>query len=77
VHAGSELLFLSGQVGVGFDGSTSKTIGEQADQVLLNIVTILESQGLSATDIVKLSTYMVVDPEWFVEVEAVACRKTN
>lgn len=108
VPEGSELFYLSGQLGVKSDGSTPKTIGEQAEQVFLNIVTILESQGLSATDIVKLTTYMVighdggkvrearikylgdhrpastavyvsqlVDPEWYVEVEAVAARKSD
>lgn len=59
VPAGTELLYLSGQVGVRLDGSTPATIGEQADQVFGNIVALLAAQGLGPTDIVKLSTFMV------------------
>ena len=103
VPAGTELLFLSGQLGVRPDGSTPATIAEQADQVFANIVTLLRAHGLEPSDIVKLTTFMVagqdgdavraarlkhlgahrpastavfvpqlVDPAWFVEVDAVA-----
>ena len=103
VPAGGRLLVLSGQVGVRPDGSCGDTIGEQADQVFANIVTLLRAHGLEATDIIKLTTFMVaghdgeavrtarrkhlgahrpastavyvaqlVDPKWFVEVEATA-----
>jgi 2-iminobutanoate/2-iminopropanoate deaminase len=105
VPAGTELVYLSGQVGVGPDGATPATIGEQADQVFANIVALLAAHRLSPSDIVKLTTYMVaghdgqavrearlkhlgahrptstavyvaqlVDPKWFVEVEAIAAR---
>ncbi|MDT9001370.1 RidA family protein [Paucibacter sp. APW11] len=105
VPAGSELIYISGQLGVAKDGRTPATIGEQADLVFGNIVAILQSQGLPPSSIVKLSTFMVaghdgdavraarlkhlgthrpastavfvselVDPAWFVEVEAVAAR---
>lgn len=105
VPAGSELLVLSGQLGVRPDGSTPTTIAEQADQVFANIVALLAAHELRPTDIVKLTTFMVagqdgdavraarlkhlgahrpastavfvsqlVDPAWFVEVEAVAAR---
>ena len=105
VPAGSDLLFISGQLGGRPDGSTPPTIGEQADLVFSNIVAHLAAHGLQATDIVKLTTFMVagcdgdavrtarlkhlgahrpcstavfvsqlVDPAWFVEVEAVAVR---
>ncbi|MDM4767169.1 RidA family protein [Pelomonas sp. SE-A7] len=59
VPAGGELVYLSGQLGVRPDGSTPPGIAEQADQVFANIVTLLASQGLRPTDIVKLTTYMV------------------
>ena len=102
VPAGTELLFISGQIGIKPDGSTPTTIEGQADQVFSNIVTLLESQGLGIENIVKLTTFIVagqdgqavrdarikylgthrpastavyisqlVDPAWFVEVEAV------
>jgi 2-iminobutanoate/2-iminopropanoate deaminase len=103
VPAGSELLYLSGQLGVRPDGSTPPTIAEQADQVFANIVALLKAHGAAPTHIIKLTTFMVagqdgqkvrearlkhlgahrpastavyvsalVDPAWFVEVEAVA-----
>ena len=105
VPSGTELIFVSGQLGVRPDGSTPPTIAEQADQVFANLIALLHSQDLSATNIVKLTTFMVaghdgdavraarlkhlgahrpastavfvsqlVDPAWFVEVEAVIAR---
>lgn len=105
VPAGSELIYISGQLGVGQDGFTPTTIAEQADLVFANLVAILKSHGLGPTSIVKLTTFMVaghdgdavraarlkhlgahrpastavfvselVDPAWYVEVEAVAAR---
>jgi enamine deaminase RidA (YjgF/YER057c/UK114 family) len=108
VPAGTDLIFVSGQLGVRPDGSTPATIAEQADQVFANIIALLSSHGLKATDIVKLTTFMVigqdgdavraarlkhlgshrpcstavyvsqlVDPAWFVEVEAIAARPND
>jgi enamine deaminase RidA (YjgF/YER057c/UK114 family) len=105
VPAGTELIYLSGQVGVRPDGTTPITIAEQADQVFANIVAHLKFHGLEASNIIKLTTFMVagqdgdavraarikhlgphrpastavfiaelVEPEWFVEVEAIAGR---
>lgn len=105
VPAGTELIYLSGQLGVRPDGSTPATMAEQADQVFANLIAHLRAHGLDATSIVKLTTFMVaghdgdavraarlkhlgahrpastavfvsqlVDPAWFVEVEAVAAR---
>jgi enamine deaminase RidA (YjgF/YER057c/UK114 family) len=59
VPEGTELLFISGQVGVRPDGTVGATIGEQADQVFANIVSILKAQGLAPSSIVKLTTFMV------------------
>ncbi len=106
VPEGTELLFISGQLGVRPDGTTPSTIAEQADQVFSNIIALLQSHGLGPTDIIKLTTFMVagqdgdavraarlkhlgshrpastavfvselVDPAWFVEVEAIAARR--
>ena len=105
VPAGTELIFISGQVGVRPDGSTPATMTEQADQVFANIVAHLRTHSLSVSSIVKLTTFMVaghdgnavraarikhlgahrpastavfvsqlVDPVWFVEVEAIAAK---
>jgi len=105
VPEGTELVLLSGQVGVRPDGTTPATIEEQADQVFANIIALLKSHGLDATNIIKLTTFIVaghdgnavraarlkhlgshrpastavfvsqlVDPAWFVEVEAIAAK---
>lgn len=105
VPVGAELIYISGQLGVSQSGFSPSTIGEQADLVFSNIVSILRSHGLEPTSIVKLTTFMVaghdgdavrtarlkhlgnhrptstavfvsqlVDPAWFVEVEAIAAR---
>lgn len=106
VPEGTELIFLSGQLGVRPDGSVPTTMEEQADQVFANIVALLKAHGLEAASIVKLTTFMVaghdgdsvraarlkylgshrpastavfvsqlVEPAWFVEVEAVAAKR--
>ena len=59
VPAGARLLYLSGQVGVRPDGSTGETIGEQADQTFANIISLLRAHGLEASNIIKLTTFMV------------------
>ena len=59
VSADTELLFISGQLGVRPDGSTPATIAEQADQVFANIIALLNAHGLDASSIVKLTTFMV------------------
>jgi enamine deaminase RidA (YjgF/YER057c/UK114 family) len=59
VPEGTELVFLSGQVGVLPDGSVPATIEEQADQVFANIIALLKAHGLEAASIVKLTTFMV------------------
>jgi 2-iminobutanoate/2-iminopropanoate deaminase len=59
VPEGTELIFLSGQLGVRPDGSAPSTIAEQADQVFANIITLLRSHGLQASHIIKLTTFMV------------------
>lgn len=105
VPGGTTLLFISGQLGVQKDGTTPSTIDEQANQVFGNIISLLNAHGLTASNIIKLTTFMVhgsdgqavrnarlkhlgdhrpastavyvsqlVDPSWFVEVEAVAAK---
>lgn len=59
VPEGTELIFISGQVGIRPDGSTPTTISEQADQVFSNIAAVLDFHGLATTDIVKLVTFIV------------------
>ena len=59
VPAGTELVFLSGQVGTRPDGSTPATLAEQADQAFANIVHLLAAHGLQPDAIVKLTLFIV------------------
>lgn len=59
VPAGTDLVFLSGQVGVRPDGSTPATLEEQSAQMFANIHTLLQAQGLDASAIVKITLYVV------------------
>jgi len=108
VPAGTELIYLSGQLGVARDGSTPTSIAEQADLLFKNITLLLQAHGLAPSSIVKLTTFMVaghdgeavraarlkylgshrpastavfvsqlVDPAWFVEVEAIAAKTSS
>ena len=108
VPQGTELIFISGQVGVRPDGTAPPSIEEQSDQVFSNLVALLGAHDLRPTDIIKLTTFMLagqdgnavraarlkhlgshrpastavfvsqlVDPAWFVEVEAVAAKKKS
>ena len=56
----SELVYLSGQLGVDINGVAPGGIAEQADLVFGNIVALLVSQQLSVRDLVKLTTFMAV-----------------
>jgi enamine deaminase RidA (YjgF/YER057c/UK114 family) len=58
VPADTDLVFVSGQVGVRPDGSTPGTMGEQADQAFANVVALLRAHALEPTDIVKLTTFI-------------------
>jgi 2-iminobutanoate/2-iminopropanoate deaminase len=59
VPPNSELLFVSGQVGIRSDGVTPVTIGEQADQAYANLVAVLAAHGLTTADIIKTTTFIV------------------
>ena len=59
VPAGTELVFLSGQVGIRADGSASRAIAEQAEQVFANISALLTAHGMDASALVKLTTFLV------------------
>lgn len=59
VPAGTELVFLSGQVGARLDGSTPPALAEQADQAFANIVQLLAAHGLQPDAVVKLTLFIV------------------
>ena len=59
VPAGTELVFLAGQVGVRPDGSTPATLEEQSEQMFSNISALLRSHGLDASSLVKITLFVV------------------
>lgn len=59
VPAGTELVFLSGQVGIRPDGSVPNSVSEQANQVFANIGALLAAHGLNAGALVKLTMFVV------------------
>lgn len=60
VAAGTELVFVSGQVGMRPDGSVPTTLGEQAEVVFSNLRACLSAHGLGMDAVVKLTVYLVV-----------------
>lgn len=59
VPGDTELVIVSGQVGARSDGSPPPRLEEQAELVFENLLALLGAHGLSAEDIVKLSTFIV------------------
>jgi 2-iminobutanoate/2-iminopropanoate deaminase len=59
VPGGTELVFISGQVGVRPDGSMGTSMAEQAEQVFANIGALLAAHGLDAGALVKLTMFIV------------------
>jgi enamine deaminase RidA (YjgF/YER057c/UK114 family) len=58
VAAGSRLIVVSGQVGVGADGTLPKTEQGQHEQAWRNVLAILKSQNLGPRDIVEVTAYV-------------------
>ena len=59
VPAGTELVFLAGQVGVRPDGTTPETLAEQSEQMFNNIAALLSAHGLDASALVKITLFVV------------------
>ncbi len=55
----SRLLHVSGQVGVGPDGSISDDIEAQIEQTWLNIEAVLAEAGMTTANIVRTVTYIL------------------
>jgi 2-iminobutanoate/2-iminopropanoate deaminase len=54
-------LYVSGQVGARPDGTIPEDIEDQAAVIWTNIAAILGEAGMAMTDIVSVTTYVVVD----------------
>ena len=59
VPAGTDLVFLSGQVGIRPDGSIPPTLAEQAEQMFDNMAAALRVHGLDASALVKITLFVV------------------
>ncbi|MES2058790.1 MAG: RidA family protein [Pseudomonadota bacterium] len=59
VPAGSDMLYVAGQVGNAPDGSIAADAEAQYERALRNVVAILASQGASPHNIVKLNVFLV------------------
>lgn len=57
----SRLLFLSGQLGIGPDGSIPEGVAAQAERIFANIDALLAEAGMSRGNVVRLSTFLI-DP---------------
>lgn len=62
VPAGYRLLVLAGQLGLMRDGSLPEAVEDQFEQALQNILAIVQSQGGSADDVIKLTFYYAAEP---------------
>ena len=58
-HAGSELVFVSGQVGIRADGSIPPGFGDQVELTFQNLEACLAAHGLGFADVVKLGVFVV------------------
>ncbi len=59
VPAGSELLVISGQVGVHANGDAATGVGAQTEQAFRNILACLDANGMTAEHLVKLTIFLV------------------
>jgi len=59
VPAGTELVFVSGQVGMRADGSVPSAFAEQAETTFQNLLACLASHGLGAEAVVKLAVFVL------------------
>jgi 2-iminobutanoate/2-iminopropanoate deaminase len=59
VQGGSELVFISGQVGMRADGSIPPGFAEQVELTLQNLVACLAAHGLGVDAVVKLGVFVV------------------
>lgn len=59
VQSGSELVFISGQVGMRADGSVPASFAEQADVTFQNLRACLAVHGLGMDAVVKLGVFVL------------------
>ncbi|WP_106767120.1 RidA family protein [Paenibacillus faecalis] len=60
----AELYVTSGQVGVDRNGQFPQNMNEQVSNTFTNIKTVLESEGLSAENIIKVNVWATEKIDW-------------
>jgi enamine deaminase RidA (YjgF/YER057c/UK114 family) len=63
VPPGARLLVTAGQNPIRADGSVPVGWAAQCEQALLNLVAVLEAGGMTPSDVVKLTCYVVGDQD--------------
>ena len=64
VQSGSELVFISGQVGMRADGSIPSSFGEQVEITFQNLQACLAAHGLGVDAVVKLGVFVLPGQDW-------------
>jgi enamine deaminase RidA (YjgF/YER057c/UK114 family) len=64
VQSGSELVFISGQVGMRADGTIPSSFGEQVEITFQNLEACLAAHGLGVDAVVKLGVFVVPGQDW-------------
>ena len=59
IEPGKRVLCISGQLGVHEDGSVPEDFADQAELAFRNMLTVLESGGMTPEDIVRLGVFLV------------------
>ena len=59
VQGGTELVFISGQVGMSVDGAIPPSFGEQVELTFQNLKACLAAHGLGVDAVVKLGVFVV------------------
>lgn len=60
VKAGSDIIYIAGQLGVRPDGSLPASVGEQAEEAFANILRVLAAKDMTIANLVKINTYAVM-----------------
>ena len=60
IKAGSDILYIAGQVGMRPDGTLPASLEEQTEEAYANVVRVLAAKGMSPANLVKINTYLVM-----------------
>lgn len=60
VRAGSEIVYIAGQVGMKPDGTLPSSLSEQADEAFANVLRVLADRDMTVANLVKINLYVVM-----------------